>query len=476
MLMLPPSKHGSGIMAQLVRPALVALFAAIPMIAPLAAPATAQAQDLTPILGDWYGTLNVGVKLPLVLHVQADGTGSIDSPSQGASGLPATVSLSGSSLTVVLTSPAARFEGTVAADGASLAGAWRQGGGSAPLTFTRTAPAAAARPQTPKPPFPYRAEEVAYVNPASGLKLAGTLTLPQGAGPFPVALMITGSGSQDRDETIEGHKPFLLIADALTRRGVAVLRVDDRGVGGSEAGKTLMAATSADFATDVEAGVAFLRTRKDIDPGRVGLIGHSEGGLIAPMVAAKDPRIAFVAMIGGPGVNGERVLLSQTRALMLAHGAPLAKVDAASTENRAAYEIVKAEPDQAAAAAKLKALFVAGGTPEPAAERKAAFLSLPWMRSFLAADPVPNLKALKCPVLDVNGGQDLNVIPAINLPPMRAALAQNPDATIQELPGLNHLLQTVPPGQAPGYGAIEETMAPAALAVIVDWVATHAKG
>ncbi|WP_165185359.1 alpha/beta hydrolase family protein [Caulobacter soli] len=447
----------------------------VPMlVASLAAATPVFAQDLTPVLGDWYGTLNVGVKIPLVLHIKGDGSATLDSPAQGASGLPANASLDGSAVTVVLTTPAARFEGQVAADGASLVGEWR-GRATAPLTFTRTAPVVAVRPQTPKPPFPYHAEDVTYVNPASGLKLAGTLTLPQGPGPFPVALMITGSGTQDRDETIEGHKPFLLIADALTRKGVAVLRVDDRGAGGSEAGKTIMGVTSADFATDVDAGVAFLRARKDIDPDRIGLIGHSEGGLIAPMVAAKDPRIAFVAMIGGPGVNGERVLLSQTRALMLAHGAPLAKVDAASTENRAAYEIVKAEPDPAAAAAKLKALFVADGAPEATAERKAAILSLPWMRYFLTADPVPNLKALKCPVLDVNGSQDLEVAPAINLPPIRAALAQNPDAAVKELPGLNHLLQTVPPGQAPGYGAIDETMAPAALALIVDWVAAHAK-
>lgn len=458
-------------MVQVLRPALVAVLAALPLAGLSTA---AQAQDLTPVLGDWYGTLNVGAKIPLVLHVKADGTGSIDSPTQGASGLPASVSLTGSAITVALTAPAARFEGEVAADGASLTGAWRQGGGSAPLTFTRTAPVAAVRPQTPKPPFPYRTEEVTYVNPASGLKLAGTLTLPQGAGPFPVVLLITGSGTQDRDESIEGHKPFLLIADALTRRGVAVLRVDDRGAGGSEAGKTIMSTTSADFATDVEAGVAFLRGRKDIDPDRVGLLGHSEGGLIAPMVAVKDPRIAFVAMIGAPGVSGERVLLSQARALMLAHGAPLAKVDATSTEDRAAYQIVKAETDQAAATAKLKDLFVAGGATEAAAQRKATVFALPWMRYFVTSDPIPNLKALKCPVLDVNGGQDLNVVPAINLPPIRAALAQNPDATVKELPGLNHLLQTVPPGQAPGYGAIEETMAPAALALITDWVAQHA--
>ncbi|MGR4866760.1 alpha/beta hydrolase family protein [Caulobacter sp. LARHSG274] len=439
-----------------------------------ATPLAASAQDLTPILGDWYGTLNAGAKIPVVLHVKADGTGAIDSPSQGAAGLPASISLAGSTVTVVLAARAARFEGAVSADGASLVGQWRQGGGAAPLTFTRTAPAAAKRPQTPKPPFPYRAEEVSYVNPASGLKLAGTLTLPNGPGPFPVALMITGSGTQDRDETIQGHKPFLLLADALTRRGVAVLRVDDRGAGGSEAGETIMGVTSADFATDVEAGVAFLRARQDIDPDRVGLFGHSEGGLIAPMVAAKDPRIAFVAMIGAPGASGERVMLSQNRALMLAHGASVAQVDAATAENRAAYDLVEAEADPAVARTKLVALFQANGAPEPLAQRKAAVLSLPWMRAFLASDPVPALQALKCPVLDVNGGLDLNIVPAINLPPIRAALARNPDATVRELPGLNHLLQTAPAGQPEGYGAIEETMAPAALALIVDWVTARA--
>nr|WP_295109953.1 alpha/beta hydrolase [uncultured Caulobacter sp.] len=444
--------------------------------AALFAPAIAAAQ-VESIAGDWYGTVKAGgQQLPVVFHIKPDGAATLDSPAQSAMGLTATATLVDGKVKVALQAIPAAFEGAVSADGASLVGKWGQNGGGAPLTMTRTAPAAAPapnRPQTPKPPFDYRSEEVAYVNRASGLKLAGTLTLPQGTGPYPVALLITGSGTQDRDETIEGHKPFLLIADALTRRGVAVLRVDDRAAGGSQAGD-LSHVTTADFVTDVEAGVAFLRGRKDIDPARIGLIGHSEGGVIAPIVAAKDPKIAFLVMLAGTGVPGEQVLNRQARDLALGAGAPPAAAQKNADLLAAANAVAREEPDPAKARARIVELFTKAGAPAQAAAGQADFLTTPWYRYFIMLDPAPALHQVRCPVLALNGDKDANVSAAVNLPAIKAALVQSPDVTTTALPGLNHIFQTVGSHRPTDYGAIEETMAPSALSTIVDWTVAHA--
>lgn len=441
------------------------------LMAALLVPAVAAAQT-APVAGDWYGTLDAGVKIPLVVHIQPDGTASVDSPSQGAMGLAAKAALSGDQLKLELAAPPARFEGKVAADGKAIVGQWIQGG-RLPLSLTRTPQpvAAAPRPQTPKPPFPYRAEEVSYLNPVSGLKLAGTLTLPPGEGPFPVALLITGSGPQDRDETLFDHKPFLVLADALTRRGVAVLRVDDRGVGGSA--RDEKEATTRDFATDVAAGVAYLRGRRDIDPARVGLIGHSEGGVIAPLVAAEDPRIAFIVLMAGTGVPGDQLLPRQYHDIYLASGAGEAEARRQAERVKAANALVRAEPDQAKAGPRLVKLFSEGADPA-AAENIAALINSTWYRAFLELNPAEALKRVRAPVLAVNGAKDTQVAADANIPAIKAALAGNPDATALALPNLNHLLQTARTGAPGEYPAIQETIAPSALATIVDWTVAHA--
>lgn len=441
----------------------------------LLAPAVASAQ-VEPLVGEWYGTLQAGpTKLPLVFHVKADGTAKVDSLAQGAMGLKAAVALADGKARLTLIYPPASFEGQLSADGKSLTGQWLQGGASLPLAMSRTPPAVAPanRPQTPKAPFPYRAEEVSYVNPASGLKLAGTLTLPPGNGPFPVAVLITGSGVQDRDETLFEHKPFLVLADALTRKGVAVLRVDDRGAGGSQAGD-LKAATSLDFATDVEAGVAFLRGRKDVDPARIGLIGHSEGGLIAPIVAAKDPRIAFVVLMAGTGVPGARVMQSQSRDIARAGGAPQASIDQQVKLIAEVSDMVVAEPDTAKLKPRLASLLAEKGMPPEAAETGFARFATPWFKTFLSLDPADYLKQVKAPVLAVNGEKDVQVSAAENLPAIKAAMAGNKDVTILPLPGLNHLFQTAKSGAPSEYAEIEETLAPSAVTAIVDWTVAHA--
>lgn len=441
----------------------------------LLVPVLAQAQT-APIAGDWYGTLDAGIKLPLIFHIQADGATTLDSPSQGAKALPATATLADGQARIALKIPPASFEGALSADGKILNGQWRQGGGVLPLVLSRDAPVAVVgpnRPQTPRPPFPYRAEEVSYGNPASGLKLAGTLTLPEGHGPFPVALLITGSGPQDRDGTIFDHKPFLLIADRLTRKGVAVLRVDDRGVGGSGRGPDTV--TSADFATDVEAGIAFLRGRQDIDSSRIGLIGHSEGGLIAPMVAARDAKIAFLVLMAAPGVDGETMLLAQARAVESQMGLTAEQLDTLQARRKAWYAVIREEPDPARARARLRTLLDEQGAPTDAPMRATvASLTAPWWRYMLTYQPRDNLGAVKAPVLAINGSKDLQVLAAANLAGIKAALPPTTEATIRELPNLNHLFQTTRTGMPTEYAPIEETLAPIALDLIVDWTVAHA--
>lgn len=328
------------------------------------------------------------------------------------------------------------------------------------------------RPQTPKPPFPYAVEDVVFDS-APGVRLAGTLTLPKGPGPFPVAVLISGSGPNDRDETVFGHKPFLVLADDLTRRGIAVLRYDKRGVGGSSG--RAPGVTTADFAVDARAAVAFLKTRKDIDPRRIGLIGHSEGGVIAPMVAAGDPSVAFVVMMAGSGVPGDELLVAQNRAILTAMGGSEAALAAAEQTNRKIYEIAKSDVSDADAQGRVETILVGLGQAPAQAHVGAAQAASPWIRWWLRYDPRPALTKLRCPVLALDGSKDLQVVAAQNLPEIRKALKDDPDATVLELPGLNHLFQTAGTGAVGEYAQIPETIAPIALTTIGDWVVAHTR-
>jgi hypothetical protein len=417
--------------------------------------------------GDWHGTLAAGpVQVRLALHLGDSST--FDSVDQGALGLPAKLSVDGRRVKVTIPG-VGDFEGELSTDGQTLSGALVQGLQRTPLRFDRGAWARALRPQTPKPPYPYRSEEAGYDNPKRpGVHLAGTLTLPTGQGRFPAVLLVTGSGAQDRDETMFEHKPFLVLADALTRLGIAVLRVDDRGMGGSTGASP--GDTTADFATDVESGVAWLKSRSDIDATRIGLLGHSEGGVIAPMVASRDSSIAFVVLWAGFGVPGADIIVEQVRALSAAAGMPAAAVDAAAALQRKVVTAVTTSPDATAARTAVAKVLLDAGTPAPS-EADLAQLTSPWYRYFLSYDPVPALRGLKIPVLAVIGDKDTQVTAAQNAPALRAALAGNPEGSVVVLPSLNHLLQIAQTGSVDEYGKIEETIAPSALRVITEWIA-----
>jgi hypothetical protein len=430
----------------------------------LAAVAWAQAPAQWKFEGLWLGTLEAGqVKLRVVLKVQKAGDGwaaTLDSVDQGAKDLPVdSVAVDGDTVKFEMPKLRAGFSGKRSADGSEIAGTWTQGAASLPLVLRRVEKAPELnRPQEPRRPLPYDETEVAYENKAAGVKLAGTLTVPRGKGPFPAALLITGSGPQDRDETIFGHRPFLVLADHLTRRGIAVLRADDRGVGKSTG--QFADATTADFAADAEAGLDFLLKRPGIDAARIGLIGHSEGGLIAPMVASRRSDVAFVVLLAGMGVVGEQLLYHQGERLLKAFGRPPEAIAAQRKTQEQVFSLLKQESDPAVIDAKLGAL------------RKALPGSLVWLRFALTYDPAPALRKVKCPVLAINGELDLQVDPDQNLPAIEAALKEggNKDVAIAKLPKLNHLFQTAKTGLPAEYSQSEETMAPAALHTISEWI------
>jgi pimeloyl-ACP methyl ester carboxylesterase len=325
------------------------------------------------------------------------------------------------------------------------------------------------RPQNPVKPYPYREEEVLYENKASGLKLGATLTIPAGKGPFPAVVLITGSGTQDRDETIMSHKPFLVLADHLTKKGIIVLRVDDRGAGKSGGGSATD--TSADFATDVEAGMAFLKTQTEVDPHKIGLIGHSEGGIIAPMVAARNPDAAFIVMMAGTGVPGDGILVEQVRLVAEAMGASPSQVEKNVAAQRETMAIVKQEKNTEAMKTKLREKL-GKMMPELQVNDAIKTVEVPWFRFFLEYDPATNLNKVRCPVLAINGEKDTQVSPKQNLPAIQKALETggNRKFVIKELPGLNHLFQNAKTGSPSEYIEIEETMSPVALETISGWI------
>lgn len=466
-------------------PALFVLATAVPF-PPLGAQVSPGPQAFQ---GVWSGTLDVGAaKLRLVFHVSAAAggalSGTMDSPDQGAAGIPATsVSAQGSTLRFAVANIGMTYEGTLSADGTKLEGTFTQGAARVPLTLTRgDAPPPPERPQNPKPPLPYRVEDVAVPNATAGVRLAGTLTLPEGPGPFPAVVLVSGSGPQDRDESLMGHKPFLVLADHLTRKGIAVLRYDDRGVGKSTG--RFSAATSEDFTSDALAAVAFLKARADM--GTVGIAGHSEGGLIGPLAASRSPDVGFVVMLAGPGVPGDEILYAQGALITRAEGASEAQAAASRKIQEAMFAVIRAQPDSAAAVTELQhALQQAmAALPQdirsgmeseltPAAlDAQIRQVNSPWFRFFLTYDPRPTLEKVRVPVLALNGSLDLQVPAESNLHEVEAALKRggNADVTARLLPGLNHLFQTAHTGSPSEYAQITETMSPVALEAVSSWI------
>ncbi len=437
--------------------------------------------------GSWAGFLKIPAgNLNMVLHFtmsEADTLiATVDSPDQSAMGIPCgRVTLAGDSVSVDIPIVQGHYGALFSSD-TLLTGTWSQLGGRYELSLIRGArPVEYARPQLPQPPFPYSEEEVTFTNKVENFTLAGTLTLPPGPGPFPAVVLISGSGQQDRDETIFMHKPFLVLADHLARHGIAVLRYDDRGVGGS--GGKYTHATSLTFADDTEAAVEYLLQRPETDRLKTGLMGHSEGGLIAPIVASRRSDIAFIVSLAGPGVKGGELMLKQAADMLTANGTPEEEVDETIRINSTLFTMVTKTPDQRTFAREAMAWYsreleTQGLTPEEIKEKMSVFtqgvvtLNNDWMRYFIATDPAQFWSAARCPVLALNGMKDLQVNYEMNLPAIKRAARKGGNRKVKTvaLPELNHLFQRAETGSTMEYATIEETFSPVALDLISSWI------
>ena len=438
------------------------------------APKPAPASDID---GAWLGTLDTGmVKLRLVLHIVNTDQGltaTMDSLDQNANGIPvSSITRAGASLKFEIKAIGGSYDGTIRPDLATFSGTWTQLGKSWPLAFKRVTNASELeqrRPQNPVKPYPYREEEVSYGNPAAKIQLAATLTIPPGQGPFPAVLLMAGSGPHDRDESLMGHKPFLVLADYLTRKGIVVLRADKRGVGKS--GGDYSKAVMADFASDGEAGVAYLKTRPEVNPHKIGIVGHSEGGIEGPMAAVHNPDVAFVVMMAGPGVPGDQLLTEQLLLIEKAAGKSQPEIDKDAAVQRDVLATLKKDKDPVTREKDLREVL-AGKVPDAQIDIQIKVATSPWFLSLLEGDPATTLSQLTCPVLAINGEKDLQVPPEQNLPAIRKALVAggNKNFEVVELPGLNHLFQTAKTGGVAEYSEIEETMSPVVLEKVANWI------
>ena len=440
--------------------------------------------------GKWHGTLTVGgVKLRIGLEIIHNGntlSGNMYSFDQGSGSIALEeVKYDGELFSFQITSLKVSYTAEVNDSGNEMKGLFVQG---LPVTLILKRVdkfPQPKRPQEPQEPFPYDILEVEYANKESSGTLAGTLTLPPGLERAPAALLITGSGSQDRDETILGHRPFWVIADHLTRAGIGVLRVDDRGVGGSS--KVSSVDTTLELVTDVEAGVEFLRDHPRVDKRAVWLIGHSEGGMIAPMVAANDRRLAGIVCLAGPGVSGADILVEQNRLLRGAAGVDKKTLDWFMPLFQETIDLVLANPSDAMDATFIenrKALVAKHLKSAPVLIKLAAAqinteieaigkqLSNPWMRYFLTLDPVPAIQDTRCPVFAVFGENDLQVPPKQSAGPFETALqfGKCGDCEVRIYPELNHLLQHSKTGAISEYGTIEETISPEVLNDMIKFI------
>lgn len=456
----------------------------------IALPMVVQAEELSQsIESTWGGKLSFsGIELRVIFKIMKNTDGSLtatmDSPDQGAKDIPVDqVTFKDNVVCLEAKMIGLVYEGQLSSDGLKISGTFKQGPTELPLNLERDYIYIATKPQEPKKPYPYNEVEVSYMNEEDGVKLAGTLTIPQGEGPFTAVLLITGSGAQDRDESLLGHKPFLILADYLTRQGIAVLRVDDRGIGGTNG--DFLNSTSADFAKDVFAGVEFLKSRQDVDSSQIGLIGHSEGGLIAPMVAVRSEDVGFIVLMAGPGIPGDQISYLQTELINRGSGVSEDVIQKTRSQQEQMFKILNEAADNKVAAEKLRAYLSEAVQDLTEEEREQIgdidlyidmqLMQVPWLRFFVSYDPVPTLRKVKCPVLAINGAKDVQVPPKENLQAIEAALKAggNTDYTVIELPDLNHLFQTCETGLPTEYGSIQETISPVALKTIGDWILQH---
>lgn len=443
------------------------------------------AQQLTAV---WQGTLTILFqKLDVQFRESADGTVYFDSISQRAGGFLVNAEKDGNKIQFEVPAVQGMFKGEINAEATEISGKWKQSIYSADLLLTKVDQAAEApaatkpnRPQTPQAPFPYAIKEVTFSGGAEDVTLAGTLTVPDGsdATPVPAVVLVSGSGAQNRDEEIFDHKPFWVIADYFARQGIAVLRYDDRGTAQSTG--DFAGSTSADFANDAEAAFAFLRKQAGIDPERVGICGHSEGGLIAPLIAARNDSVAFIVLMAGPSVNGAEISKSQSRLILEASGASEEQLESSVQIQGILVGLAQQKPELSEAEFKQQAkekispLLTEENQKNLDVVVASAWTQIgnKWFRYFMQYEPSVSLEKVRCPVLAIFGEKDLQVDPELNMPPMKRALEAAPteDFKVVVLPDLNHLFQECSTGMLDEYGELEQTIHPSVLELMSTWV------
>ncbi|MFN3228741.1 MAG: alpha/beta hydrolase family protein [Asticcacaulis sp.] len=442
------------------------------------------AQEAT---GTWAGKLRVpGAELRVIVEVQkaADGSlsGTLQSPDQSPQKLPlTTIAVKDGVMTFTLDAFKIAYEGRWDAVRKTWVGTTTQAGAPLPLDLEAASPTNTAAPAKPKrpqvdaieaTPRPYTERALSFVNPdAPGVSLAGVFSAPKGKGPFPAVLLVSGSGPHTRDETVADHKIFLVLRDHLTRQGFAVLSYDKRGVGESKG--VYDSATSYDFASDAVAALAALKQQPEVNPRKLGLIGHSEGGLIGPVVASRIQDLAYMVLMAGPGIPGDALLAEQSARIAEASGLPAGQVPVLQQFQYRLYQAVHQSKTEAEFRDRMIALRNAPGAPPIADSQIDGIvdqLYTPWMRAFLAHDPAPSLKAVTMPVLVLNGDKDLQVLADSNIGGMRKGLTHNPKARFVVLKDHNHLFQRAKTGLPQEYGKIEETLSPEFLQTLTEWL------
>jgi uncharacterized protein len=434
--------------------------------------------------GTWQGAIEVtNMRMRLQMHVSHDAKGkllaSVDSLDQGIQGIPASkVTESNGELRFEIPAFQAEYHGTLSPSRNEISGEWTQNDSVEKLDFRRSdQPLELRRPQNPTKPYPYAVEEIAFPSGDGKGTLVATLTIPQGTGPFPAALFIGGSGPTDRDETVAGHKPFLVLADLLAKKGTAVLRYDKRGTGQSTG--NYEQASMSDLAGDAQAAMNYLKGRKEVDPKRVGILAHSEGGILAAQIAAKANDMDWLVLLATPATTGERTLLRQSELIARTGGLPEEQIARSQQFDRMAYAAVREAKSATTLQAKLNDLIEKSGLsnsmPPAALQAQIRLMTTPWFRQYLDFDPAPLIEQIKCPVLVLNGDRDLQVDANDTVPLLRQAYEKsgNKDFTVMEIEGVNHLFQKAQSGSPALYGAIEETIAPEVLNAIGSWLAKH---
>ncbi|WP_281637636.1 alpha/beta hydrolase family protein [Flavobacterium marginilacus] len=437
------------------------------------------------ITGQWNGFLKVpGGQLALVFNISKSENGyttTMDSPDQGARGIPVTATTF-EKKTLKLEIPGARivFEGELNQYNV-IVGTFTQSGQSFPLNLSKEKleKETLKRPQEPQKPYPYYTEDVTFENKTDKNVLAGTLSLPSKEGKFPVVILITGSGAQNRDEEILGHKPFLVLADYLTQKGIAVLRFDDRGTAKSTG--DYKTATTFDFAKDVQAGIDYLKTRKEIDKSKIGLIGHSEGGIIAPIVAGNSKDVNFIVLLAGTGIRGDKLMLLQKEKIERLMAVSDGEIQKGQEVFKGVYKIIidspAGDPSLKSKVSSYLTLKVGDKMVDNQIKTLTAQITSPWMIGFLKLDPAVALEKVRCPVLAINGEKDMQVPADVNLEAIQKALAKggNKNAAVKTLPNLNHLFQECKTGAPEEYAVIEQTFSPIALEEISKWILVRVK-